>query len=124
MRILDLATGSGDIPRLIVDHARSRRGGRDRGRVDQQASTLEIARGLSGDYPEIVYPGRCPDLWGDRLRPGALFARASPFSDEDRRPVLRRCASYRAAMFSSPIFAAACSPAWGVYLLTAFFATR
>ncbi len=55
MRILDLATGSGDIPRLIVDYARNTGAKVTVDAVDQQASTLEIARDLSGDYPEIEF---------------------------------------------------------------------
>src|SRR2546421_8980841 len=46
MRILDLATGSGDIPRLIVDYARSVGAMVAVDAVDQQPSTLEIARSL------------------------------------------------------------------------------
>src|SRR2546423_11952207 len=52
MRILDLATGSGDIPRLIVDHARKVGATMAVDAVDQQPSTLEIARSLSSDHPE------------------------------------------------------------------------
>jgi SAM-dependent methyltransferase len=55
MRILDLATGSGDIPRLIVDHARNSGANVTVHAVDRQPSTLEIARGLSRDYPEIEF---------------------------------------------------------------------
>src|SRR5438045_2415316 len=55
MRILDLATGSGDIPRLVVDYARKIGGDVRVDAVDQQPSTLEIARGLSSDYPEIEF---------------------------------------------------------------------
>jgi 2-polyprenyl-3-methyl-5-hydroxy-6-metoxy-1,4-benzoquinol methylase len=55
MRILDLATGSGDIPRLIVDYARSAGATVTVDAVDQQPSTLEIARSLSRDYPEIEF---------------------------------------------------------------------
>ncbi len=55
MRILDLATGSGDIPRLIVDYARTAGADVMVDAVDQQPSTLEIARSLSGDYPEIEF---------------------------------------------------------------------
>jgi len=55
MRIVDLATGSGDIPRLIVDFAR-RIGARiEIDALDRQPATLEIARNLSGSYPEITY---------------------------------------------------------------------
>src|SRR4029453_369391 len=55
LRVVDLATGSGDIPRLIVDYARKikPRGAVDA--VDRQPATLEIARKLSADYPEISY---------------------------------------------------------------------
>ena len=58
MRIVDLATGSGDIPRLIVDRARKINVKVKIDAVDQQAATIEIARGLSRDYPEIEFvPG-------------------------------------------------------------------
>jgi 2-polyprenyl-3-methyl-5-hydroxy-6-metoxy-1,4-benzoquinol methylase len=55
MGILDLATGSGDIPRLIVDYARNASANVTVEAVDQQPSTLEIARSLSRDYPEIEF---------------------------------------------------------------------
>jgi len=55
MRILDLATGSGDIPRLVVDYARTIDAEVSVDAVDQQPSTLEIARRLSVDYPEIEF---------------------------------------------------------------------
>jgi ubiquinone/menaquinone biosynthesis C-methylase UbiE len=54
-RILDVATGSGDIPRLIVDHARRQNVSVHVDAIDQQESTIEIARGLSGAYPEINF---------------------------------------------------------------------
>ena len=55
LRVLDLATGSGDIPRLAVDHARSLPATVKVDAIDQQASTLEIARQLSSQYPEISF---------------------------------------------------------------------
>jgi SAM-dependent methyltransferase len=55
LRVLDLATGSGDIPRLVVDYAREVDAKVTVDAVDQQSSTLEIARGLSADYPEIDF---------------------------------------------------------------------
>jgi SAM-dependent methyltransferase len=55
MRILDLATGSGDIPRLVVDFARRVNATVTVDAVDQQAATVEIARKLSGSYPEIQF---------------------------------------------------------------------
>jgi SAM-dependent methyltransferase len=55
VRILDVSTGSGDIPRLIVDHARKQNVSVQIDAIDQQASTIEIARGLSANYPEIDF---------------------------------------------------------------------
>jgi len=55
LRVLDLATGSGDIPRLVIDSARQIGAKATVDAVDQQSSTLEIARGLSADYPEIDF---------------------------------------------------------------------
>lgn len=55
LRVLDLATGSGDIPRLVIDYARKVRATVTVEAIDQQSSTLEIARGLSAHYPEIDF---------------------------------------------------------------------
>jgi len=54
-RILDLATGSGDIPRTIADWAARSGIEVSIDAVDQQPSTLEIARRLSGSFPNISY---------------------------------------------------------------------
>ena len=53
--MLDLATGSGDIPRLVIDYARKVGATVTVEAIDQQSSTLEIARSLSADYPEIDF---------------------------------------------------------------------
>src|SRR4029450_661220 len=55
LHVVDLATGSGDIPRLIVDYARKINATVAIDAVDRQPATLEIARKLSADYPEISY---------------------------------------------------------------------
>jgi 2-polyprenyl-3-methyl-5-hydroxy-6-metoxy-1,4-benzoquinol methylase len=60
-RILDVATGSGDIPRLIVDHARRQNVSVQIDAIDQQESTIEIARDLSAAYPEIDFS--CANLF-------------------------------------------------------------
>jgi 2-polyprenyl-3-methyl-5-hydroxy-6-metoxy-1,4-benzoquinol methylase len=54
-RILDLATGSGDIPRMIVRWARERRITVRIDAVDLQPATLEIARKRSADFSEITF---------------------------------------------------------------------
>jgi len=60
-RILDVATGSGDIPRLIADYARRPNISVHIDAIDQQQSTIEIARRLSAAYPEIDF--RCANLF-------------------------------------------------------------
>jgi 2-polyprenyl-3-methyl-5-hydroxy-6-metoxy-1,4-benzoquinol methylase len=55
LSIVDLATGSGDIPRLAVDYARSIGASVKVDAVDQQPPTLEIAQSLSAGYPEIAF---------------------------------------------------------------------
>src|SRR3954467_5539605 len=55
MRILDLATGSGDIPRLIADYGRKTGAEVRIHAVDQQSATIEIAKKLSANYPEISF---------------------------------------------------------------------
>jgi 2-polyprenyl-3-methyl-5-hydroxy-6-metoxy-1,4-benzoquinol methylase len=93
MRVVDLATGSGDIPRLLVDHARKVGAQIEIDAVDQQAATLEIARNLSADYPEISYHAAnilewdCPQGYDIALCSLVLHH----FSDDDAVSVLRRC---------------------------------
>src|SRR5712691_7319885 len=92
MRIVDLATGSGDIPRLIVDHARKISAKVEVVALDRQSATLEIARKLSGDYQEISFVEADilefkPDGYDLVLCSLALHH----FSDEDAVLVLRRC---------------------------------
>ena len=93
MRIVDLATGSGDIPRLIVDHARQIGARVEIVALDQQSATLEIGRKLSSDYPEIsfieadILEFKPPDGYDIVLCSLALHH----FSDEDAVRVLWRC---------------------------------
>jgi 2-polyprenyl-3-methyl-5-hydroxy-6-metoxy-1,4-benzoquinol methylase len=119
--IVDLATGSGDIPRLIADHARRIGARAEIDALDQQRATVEIARKLSAHYPEISYleanilewdPGKAYDIVLCSL---ALHH----FRDEDALRVLQRCrelsrrfvlvADLRRGLFLTV----------GVYLLTA-----
>ncbi len=55
LRVLDLATGAGDIPRLIIDHARAIGAKAEVTAIDFQPTTIEIARSWSADYPEIAF---------------------------------------------------------------------
>ena len=93
MRVVDLATGSGDIPRLLVDHARRIGAQIEIDAVDRQAATLEIARRLSADYPEISYHAAnilewdCAQGYDISLCSLALHH----FSEDDAVKLLRRC---------------------------------
>ncbi len=53
LRVLDLATGSADIPRVVADHARRVGAEAEIVAVDFQPTTIEAARRLSVNYPEI-----------------------------------------------------------------------
>jgi 2-polyprenyl-3-methyl-5-hydroxy-6-metoxy-1,4-benzoquinol methylase len=93
LRIVDFATGSGDIPRLVVDHARSVGAMVRIDAVDQQPSTLEIARRLSVDYPEILY-GEANILEWRPSEPYDIVLCSLAlhhFSDEDAVRLLQRC---------------------------------
>jgi 2-polyprenyl-3-methyl-5-hydroxy-6-metoxy-1,4-benzoquinol methylase len=93
MRVVDLATGSGDIPRLLVDHARKVGARIEVDAVDRQAATLEIARGLSAGYPEISYHAANILEWNrSQACDIALCSLVlHHFSNEDAVKLLRRC---------------------------------
>jgi ubiquinone/menaquinone biosynthesis C-methylase UbiE len=77
-RILDVATGSGDIPRLIADHARRQDLAVQIDAIDQQESTIEIARRLSAAYPEIHFS--CANLFEWNPSPGLKLDGLKPLS--------------------------------------------
>jgi 2-polyprenyl-3-methyl-5-hydroxy-6-metoxy-1,4-benzoquinol methylase len=121
MRVVDLATGSGDIPRLLVDHARRVGAQIEIDAVDQQPATLEIARNLSPDYPEISYHSANILEWDSAQTYDIALCSLvlHHFSDDDAVKLLRRCRelSNRFVLVSDlrrgPLLQA------GVYLLTA-----
>jgi SAM-dependent methyltransferase len=55
VRLLDLCTGFGDIPRFIINWCRSHRIPIEITAVDLQMATLELARRRSSSYPEITF---------------------------------------------------------------------
>jgi hypothetical protein len=93
LRIVDLATGSGDIPRLIIDYSRSIGALVEINAIDRQSATLEIARKLSGDYPEISYIDTDILEWNPAAAHDIALCTLAlhHFSDEDAVKVLRRC---------------------------------
>lgn len=92
-RVLDLCTGSGDIPRRMVEWARRREIVLRIEAVDANAATLEIAAGLSGGYPEINFI-QCDALEYD---PGETYdfvccsLALHHFSEANAVRLLRRC---------------------------------
>jgi 2-polyprenyl-3-methyl-5-hydroxy-6-metoxy-1,4-benzoquinol methylase len=93
LRVVDLATGSGDIPRLIADYAREIGAQVEINALDRQPATLEVARKLSTGYPEISY--RETDIleWDSVGTYDVVLCTLAlhHFSDEDAVTVLRRC---------------------------------
>jgi hypothetical protein len=93
LRIVDLATGSGDIPRLIIDYARTINASVKIDALDRQPATLEIARRLSADYPEISYREANILEWNSvKTYDIALCTLAlHHFSNDDAARILRGC---------------------------------
>ena len=99
LRVLDFATGSGDIPRLVVELARAIGANVQIDAVDFQESTVEIARQLSRGFPEISY--HCADIHrfgetssraGDLRYDIVIFSLAlHHFEAEEAVQLLRRC---------------------------------
>src|SRR4051812_30565321 len=98
-RILDVATGSGDIPRLIVDFARRRNTSVDVEAIDQQASTIEIARRLSADYSEIEFFRADLLQWQPAERYDVVVCSLTlhHFSEDDAVRVLQKCREFSRA---------------------------
>jgi 2-polyprenyl-3-methyl-5-hydroxy-6-metoxy-1,4-benzoquinol methylase len=92
-RVIDLATGSGDIPRLIADCARRIGAHVEIDALDRQPATLEIARKLSTRYPEIYYREANILEWDSVETYDVVLCTLAlhHFSDEDAVSVLRRC---------------------------------
>jgi 2-polyprenyl-3-methyl-5-hydroxy-6-metoxy-1,4-benzoquinol methylase len=120
MRVLDLATGSGDIPRLAVDHARKVGAKITVDAVDQQAATLEIARGLSASYPEINFLEGDVLSFGDGGYDLVLCSLAlHHFGEADAVRLLARCRELSSRYVLVSDLRRGLLATIGVYLLTA-----
>ena len=121
MRVADLATGSGDIPRMLVDYARSIGATIAIDALDQNAATLEIAQRLSKGYPEVSY------IVGDvvNLEPAGRYdivlcsLALHHFSDPDAVRLLRRCSELSRRFVLVSDLRRGWMATVGVYLLTA-----
>ncbi|HXM32949.1 MAG TPA: methyltransferase domain-containing protein [Chthoniobacterales bacterium] len=132
LRVLDLATGSGDIPRLVIDHARKVSATVTVDAIDQQESTLKIARALSANYPEIDFKT------GDVLSFGCSRGAVSPrrdgetydivlcslvlhhFGDDAAAQLLKRCRELSRRYVLVSDLRRGLLATIGAYLLTAF----
>jgi 2-polyprenyl-3-methyl-5-hydroxy-6-metoxy-1,4-benzoquinol methylase len=123
LRVLDLATGSGDIPRMVIAFAREIGASVTVDAVDFQASTVQIAQALSQEFPEIHY--HCADVQNfgtDNSYDVVLSSLAlHHFSAEDAVQLLRRCR----ALSRCCVLVADLRRGWlakiGVELVTALF---
>ena len=121
VRVLDLATGSGDIPRFVVDYGRKIGAAVTVHAVDQQRSTLEIARSLSADYPEIDFrQGDILSFAPHETYDVVLCSLAlHHFSEPDAIALLRRCRELSARYVLVSDLRRGPLASLGVYLLTA-----
>jgi 2-polyprenyl-3-methyl-5-hydroxy-6-metoxy-1,4-benzoquinol methylase len=121
LRVVDLATGSGDIPRLIVDYARKINATVAIDAVDRQPATLEIARGLSADYPEISYREANVLEWNSSEPYDITLCTLAlhHFSNEDAARLLRRCCQVSRKFVLVSDLRRSFSLIAGVYILTA-----
>ena len=121
VRIVDLATGSGDIPRLIVDYAQKIGAKVEVDALDRQSATLEIARKLSGNYPEISYIDANILEWqpADPYDIVLCSLALHHFSDEEAVRLLRRCRELSQKFVLVSDLRRGLLATIGVYLLTA-----
>src|SRR6184192_3403608 len=121
LRVADLATGSGDIPRLIVDYARKISAKVEMDALDRQPATLEIARRLSADYPEISYREANVLEWNPIEAYDITICTLAlhHFSDEDAVRLLGRCRQLSKRFVLVSDLRRSFSLVAGVYLLTA-----
>ena len=120
LRVVDLATGSGDIPRLIVDYARSVHAEVSVDAIDGQPATLEIAANLSRAYPEIAFhEGNILQWQGGPYDIVFCSLVLHHFSDADAVRVLQRCRELSRRLVLVSDLRRGWLASAGVYLLTA-----
>lgn len=93
LRIVDLATGSGDIPRLVADHGRNVGAQLQIDALDRQPATLAIGKKLSADYPEIAFVEGNILEWNASERYDLVLCTLAlhHFGETDAVRVLERC---------------------------------
>jgi ubiquinone/menaquinone biosynthesis C-methylase UbiE len=92
IRLLDLCTGFGDVPRFIVDWCRQNGVQIEITAVELQRATLELAKERSGSYPEITYVAANVLDFEPNSPVDVVFCSLAlhHFSDEDAVTLIRR----------------------------------
>lgn len=121
LRIADLATGSADIPRLVVDHARSVGAEVAIDAVDFQPTTVAAAQRLSSAYPEITVTRGDVLTWGSAGAYDLVLCSLAlhHFSDSDAVRVLSRCRELSSRFVLVSDLRRGLLASLGVHLLTA-----
>lgn len=93
LRMIDLATGSGDIPRLIAEYGRKVGAELHIDALDRQSATLEIAKRLSARYPEIGFVEGDVLEWQPPEPYDIVFCTLAlhHFSEDNAVQLLQRC---------------------------------
>jgi 2-polyprenyl-3-methyl-5-hydroxy-6-metoxy-1,4-benzoquinol methylase len=121
MRIADLATGGGDIPRLAIDYARSIAAKISVDAVDQNPATLAIAEKWSAGYPEIRFINANILEWqpNDRYDLVLCSLALHHFTEQDAVRLLRRCGEHSRRFVLVSDLRRGYLATIGVFLLTA-----
>jgi SAM-dependent methyltransferase len=121
LRIVDLATGSGDIPRLIAEYGRKIGAELQINALDRQSATLEIARKLSARYPEITFVEGDVLEWQPTEPNDIVFCTLAlhHFSEDDAVRVLQHCRKLSRKFVLVSDLCRGWFGALGVHLLTA-----
>ena len=121
LRVVDLATGSGDIPRLIAEYGRKVGADLRIEALDQQSSSLEIAKKLSANYQEISFLQANILEWNPAEPYDLVLCTLAlhHFSEEDAVRVLRHCRDLSRKFVLVSDLRRGSLATMGVYLLTA-----
>lgn len=121
LRIVDLATGSGDIPRLIAEYGRKVGAELQIDALDRQSATLEIAKKLSVGYPEISFVEGDVFEWQPTERYDIVFCTLAlhHFSEDDAGRLLQRCREFSGKFVLVSDLCRGWQASLGVHLLTA-----
>ena len=121
LRVVDLATGSGDIPRLIAEYGRKVGADLRIEALDQQSSSLEIAKKLSANYQDISFLQANILEWNTAEPYDLVLCTLAlhHFSEGDAVRVLRRCRDLSRKFVLVSDLRRGSLATMGVYLLTA-----